>query len=196
MKKPAGLSAEDRICFPWGAVSCSVGGKGIGELKPPLKMKQLQTNLINCVEPVKGQGAITAGNASARLKQLAKGERGQRQRWAFQAGMAPCWRAKPPVGEASVPVREELLPPQVLPLSGKQLGVYWCQQAAIVAEQNQTSLLSLCTCSAHSCIRPSVQSRWRNRLDGGSWGELGWHWSCFEPDLCFLSYPCLMLLEE
>lgn len=57
-----------------------MGEKGIGELKPPLKMKQLQTNLINCVEPVKGQGAITAGNASARLKQLAKGERGQRQR--------------------------------------------------------------------------------------------------------------------
>lgn len=26
----------------------------------------------------------------------------------------------------------------------------------------------------HSCIRPSVQSRRRNGLDGGSWGQLGW----------------------
>lgn len=37
-------------------------------MKPPLKMKQLQTKLINCVEPVKGQCEITAGNGSARLK--------------------------------------------------------------------------------------------------------------------------------
>lgn len=64
-----------------------MGGKGIGELKPPLKMKQLQTNLINCVEPVKGQGVITAGNASARLKHWQRESEGRgrdepfRQAW-------------------------------------------------------------------------------------------------------------------
>lgn len=195
MKKPSGLSAEDRICFPWGAVSCSVGGKGTGELKPPLKMKQLQTNLINCVEPVKGQGAITAGNASARLKHWQQESEGRGRDEPFRQAWLHA-------GEPSHPwVRRVCLSGRSSCLSGpasvqQAARMYWCQPAAIVAERNQTSLLSLCTCSVHSCIRPSVQSRWRNRLDGGSWGELGWHWSCFEPDLCFLSYPCLMLLEE
>lgn len=134
-------------------------------MKTPLKMKQLQTNLINCVEPVKGQGELTAGNASARLEPW---------QWECEGKGRdePYRQARLRAGEPSqLCVRPACLagkaPASFSPASvQRQLDGYWCQQAAIVTEQNHTLLLSLCTCLARSCIRPSVQSRRRNGLDG------------------------------
>lgn len=74
-----------------------MGGKRIVQTKAPLKTKQLQTNLINCVEPVKGQGEIAAGDANARLKHGQGESEGEgRDEPSRQTWMAPCRTAKPP----------------------------------------------------------------------------------------------------
>lgn len=67
MKKPSGLSAEDRFFFPWGAVSHSVGVKGNSWNENPSK-NEATSGKLNGVEPVKGQGELGEGNASARRK--------------------------------------------------------------------------------------------------------------------------------
>lgn len=113
-----------------------MGGKGIGKPKPPLKMKQLQTNLINCVKPVKGQGAITAGNASARLKHWQRESEGRGRDEPFRQAWLHA-------GEPSHP---------------------WVRQVCLSGRSSCLPRSCLCPASSSVCIDANRQQLSRNEI--------------------------------
>lgn len=87
--------------------------------------------------------------------------------------MAPCWRAKPPVGEVSVPVREELLPPQVLPLSAKQLGCIDANRQQL----SQNKIRHRSCHYAHAQCTPALGPQFRAGGGIGWMEEVGENWA-------------------